>query len=91
MPQAIPIRVVPEDFDVWRKVHDGHREARLAYGMTDGPFYRDEHNPNVAFVHLNVENLDRALEWFRSDTFREAAKRARNVQRELWITQKRGQ
>lgn len=48
MPQAISIRVVPEDFDVWRKVHDGHREARLAYGTTDGPFYRDEHNPNDA-------------------------------------------
>jgi len=90
MQQAIIIRVVPEDFDVWRKEHDGQREARLAYGMTDGPVYRDEQDPNVVLVHLNVENLERAMEWFKSDTFRAAVKRAGNVQREIWIAQKRG-
>lgn len=91
MPQAILIRVVPENFDVWRREHDGQRDARLAYGITDGPFYQDERDPNVALVHLNVEDLDRAMEWFKTDAFREAAKRAGNVQREIWLAQKRGQ
>jgi heme-degrading monooxygenase HmoA len=91
MQQSIIIRVVPENFDIWRKEHDGQQEARLAYGITDEPFYRDERDPNVALVHLNVENLDRAMKWFKSDAFREAAKRAGSVQREIWLAQKRGQ
>ena len=90
MQQAIIIRVGPQNFDIWRKEHDGQQEARLAYGITDGPFYHDERNPDTVLVHLNVENLDRAMEWFKSDAFREAAQRAGNVQREIWIAQKRG-
>lgn len=90
MQQAIIIRVVPAEFDAWRKEHDGQREARREYGITDGPFYRDERDPQVALVHLNVENLDRALEWFKSEAFRTAAQRAGKVQREIWIAQQRG-
>ncbi|MEZ4703442.1 MAG: hypothetical protein R2834_24140 [Rhodothermales bacterium] len=88
MQQAIIIRVIPEDFDSWRKEHDDARDARLAYGITDGPFYRDERDTHVALVHLNVENLDRAMEWFKSDAFREGVKRAGGVQREIWIGKK---
>ena len=91
MQQAIIIRVTPENYDIWRKEHDGQKEARLAYGITNGPVYRDELDSNVVLVHLNVENLDRALEWFKSDAFKEAVKRAGNVQREIWIAQKREQ
>jgi hypothetical protein len=85
--QAILIRVTPENFDQWRAQHDGQREARQAYGMTDGPVYRDEKNPKVALVHLNLENLERAMQWFKSDAFRSAAGKAGNVQREIWIAQ----
>ena len=88
MQQSIIIRVIPENFDIWRKEHDGQQDARLAYGITDGPFYLDEHDPNVALLHLDVENLDRAMEWFKSDAFREAVKRADSAQREIWIGKK---
>ena len=44
--------------------------------MTDGPVYRDIDNPNAALFHIHVENLDRAMQWFRTDTFKEATKRA---------------
>lgn len=89
MQQAILIRVEPEDFEVWRREHDGQREARLAYGISDGPVYQDECNPQTVWVHLNVENLDRAMDWFKSEAFREAAKRAGKVRREIWLAQKR--
>ncbi len=89
MQEAIILRIVPEDFEVWRRVHDGFREARRTYGVTDGPVYRDEQNPNIALVHLNVENLDRALEYYASAAFQEAVKRAGSVQREMWIARKR--
>lgn len=85
MQQAIIIRVVPEDYDIWFEAHSSQEEARLAYGMTDGPFYRDANNSNIALVHLNVENLGRAMEWFQSDAFQGASKRAGKVEREVWI------
>ncbi len=90
MQQAILIRVTPENYEVWRKEHDGQSEARGAFGMTDGPVYRDESDPNVTLVQLNVENMERAMEWFQSDAFKQAAQRAGKVQRELWLGQKRG-
>jgi hypothetical protein len=89
MAQAIIIRVEPEDFEIWRREHDGQRDARLAYGITDGPVYYDERNPQVVLVHLNVEDLDRAMTWFKSDAFRAAAQRAGNVRREIWLAEKR--
>ncbi|MCI0550264.1 MAG: hypothetical protein L0287_04865 [Anaerolineae bacterium] len=89
MQQAILIRVTPEDFDLWRREHDGHREARAAFGITDGPFYVEESNSKVALVHLNVEDMDRAMQWFKTDAFREATKRAGNVKREIWFSQKK--
>ena len=85
MQQAIIIRVEPQDYDTWFEAHSSQEEARLDYGMTDGPFYRDANNPNIALVHLNVENLERAMEWFKSDAFQKANKRAGKVQREVWI------
>lgn len=90
MAQAILIRVTPADYDRWFREHSAQQEARRAYGITDGPVYRDVANPNVALVHLEVEDVDRATAWFRSDAFREAAQRAGHVTREFWIAQKRG-
>ena len=88
MSNAIVIHVEAENFDQWFPAHDGQQEARKAYGITDGPFYRDSTNPNKALVHLNVENIDRAMEWFKSAEFQGAAKRAGNVRREIWIAEK---
>lgn len=85
MKQSIMIRVTPEDFNQWRNAHDECRQARLDYGMTDGPVYRDEQNPDVVLVHLNVESLDKALGWFRDDRFKAAVERAGKVSREIWM------
>ena len=90
MQQAIILRVTPEDYDTWYPQHAGQEEARKAYGMTDGPFYRDEANPNIALVHLNVEDMDRAMQWFKSDEFQGAAARAGKVDREIWIANQKG-
>lgn len=81
------IRVQPENFAVWRGEHDGQREARSAYGMTDGPVYRDETDPEVVLVTLNIDDMDRAREWFGSDAFKGAAQRAGNVSRVIWFAE----
>lgn len=87
MAQAIMIRVQPEDFAVWRREHDGQRDARTAYGMTDGPVYRDETDAEAVLVTLLVEDMDRAREWFGSDAFKGAAQRAGSVSREIWFAE----
>ncbi len=90
MQQSIVIRVAPEDYDRWFQAHSSQEDARRPYGITDGPFYKDANDPNVALVVLNVENVDRAMGWFKSDAFKAANARAGGVERELWIAEKRG-
>ena len=85
MKQSILIRVEPENFDQWRTAHDECRNARLEYGMTDGPFYIDEKNPKQVLVHLDVENMEKAMGWFRDPRFRAAVERAGKVSREFWF------
>ncbi|MBI2793505.1 MAG: hypothetical protein HYX66_02505 [Ignavibacteria bacterium] len=84
MKQAILIRVSPENFDQWRQAHDECMQARLEYGMTDGPVYRDEIDSNIVLVQLNVESMEKASGWFKDDRFKAAVQRAGKVTREFW-------
>jgi len=85
MKNAILIRVTPEKFDQWFTEHNSCQTARLDYGITDGPVYRDQSNPNIALIHLNVEDMERARGWFQDPRFKAAVERAGNVKREVWI------
>jgi len=87
MIKTIMIRVEAEDYDAWLKTHYDHVEDRHSYGMTDGPVYRDIDNPNAALFQIHVENLDRAMQWFRTDTFKEATKRATVVGRDFYLAE----
>ena len=88
---AIMIRVTAEDFDSWVAVHNSCEEARKEYGLTDGPLYRDASDPSSALVHLNTDDLDRAMGWFRDTRFQEANARVKLVgPREFWIAEPRG-
>jgi heme-degrading monooxygenase HmoA len=81
-------RVEAEDFDTWLRSHRSQAEKRRAYGMTDGPIYRDIENPNAAFVHIHVEDLDTAGQWFRTNEFTEATRRAGVIRREFYLADK---
>lgn len=85
MKQAIVIRVTPENFTQWKQAHEECVQARLEYGMTDGPVYRDEKDSNSVLVHLNVESLEKASGWFSDERFKAAAQRAGKVAREIWF------
>lgn len=90
MSTAIMIRVRAENYESWFREHSGQETARRDYGITDGPFYRDAQDPSSALVHLDVENLEKAMTWFKSDAFQAAAKRVVGaVQREIWIAQRK--
>ena len=42
---------------------------------------------NSAPFHIHVENLDRAMQWFRTDTFKDATKRATVVGRDFYLAE----
>jgi hypothetical protein len=47
--------------------------------------YRDLQDPGAALFHISVQDLDAAMGWFRSDTFREAAKLAKVTGRRFYL------
>lgn len=85
MNQAILIRIVAENYNQWRTVHDEGRLARLEYGITDGPVYHDETDSEIVLIQLNVENIEKAQGWFNDERFKTAGKRAGKVSREIWM------
>jgi hypothetical protein len=89
MPHALFLRVTPVHFDNWLAAHQAASQARRRYGITDGPLYRDAADPDVALIHLNVDDVDTALSWFSSDDFRAASRGVAIRQRRLWIAQER--
>ena len=70
--QDIMIRIQTDDFEGWKEQHDLHAANRARYGITDGPAYRDLDDPGAALFHISVQDMDTAMGWFRSDTFKEA-------------------
>ena len=83
--QDIMIRIETDDFEAWQEQHYLHAQNRSRYGITDGPAYRDLENPNAALFHIRVEDLDTAMGWFRSDTFKEASRLAKVTGRSFYL------
>ncbi len=81
-------RVEAEDLETWLRSHRSQAEQRRVYGMTDGPIYRDVDDPNAAFVHIHVEDLARAGQWFQTKEFAKATSRAGVIRREFYLADK---
>lgn len=71
------IRIETDDFAAWEEQHYLHADTRATYGIHDGPAYRDLENPNAALFHIMVEDMDGAMGWFQSDTFKAATRLAK--------------
>ena len=57
------------------------------YGITDGPAYQDLTTDGAALFHIRVEDVDTAMQWFRSDTFKDASKLAKVTGRRFYLAQ----
>ncbi len=86
---ALMIRITPKEFEPWKEAHFGAEALRAEYGITEGPFYRDDDNPGTALVTLYVEDLDRAMGWFKSEEFKAVNERGGYPDREFWVAEKR--
>ena len=83
--QDIMIRIQTDDFEAWKEQHYLHAASRARYGITDGPAYRDLQDPGAALFHISVQDMDTAMGWFRSDTFKEATKLAKVTGRSFYL------
>jgi hypothetical protein len=81
------IRIETDDFEAWKEQHYLHAENRSRYGITDGPAYQDLENPGATLFHIRAEDMDTAMGWFRSDTFKEASKLAKVTGRSFYLAQ----
>jgi len=81
-------RVEVENFNTWLAVHSSNSQNRRLYSIIDGPIYRDIDNPNAVLFHIHVGDLDQAIQWFRSEQFKDAAKRSTAIRREFYLVER---
>ncbi len=86
---TLMIRISPKDFETWKEAHFDAESLRAEYGITEGPFYREEANPDVALVTLHVEDLDRAMGWFDSEEFKAVNEKGGYPDREFYVAERR--
>jgi heme-degrading monooxygenase HmoA len=77
-------RVEVVDFGVWLRVHRGNAERRRAFGIVDGPIYRDIDEPNAVLVHTFTDDPSRAAKWFQTEAFKEATRASGAIRRTFY-------
>ena len=85
--QDIMIRIETDDFEALKTQHYLHADNRASFGISDGPAYQDIDNPNAAMFHIRTDDMDRAMQWFKSDIFKEASQLARVTGRVFYLAQ----
>jgi hypothetical protein len=85
--QDIMIRIETDDFEAWKTQHYLHTDNRAAFGISDGPAYQDIENANAALFHIKTDDMDRAMQWFKTDTFKNASVLAKVTGRAFYLAQ----
>jgi heme-degrading monooxygenase HmoA len=83
-------RVEVADFDVWLRVHRANAEKRRAFGIIDGPIYRDIDQPNAILVHTSTDDPSRAAQWFQTEAFKEATRASGALRRTFYLATEQG-
>ena len=83
------VRVVSPSFDGWRKAFEYASPDMTGFGITGWRIYRETDNPNAAMVHFMVDDIGKAMEFFRSPKFQEANKMGNVTDREFYIAEKK--
>ncbi|MEE8370248.1 MAG: cyclase [Dehalococcoidia bacterium] len=76
------------DYARWKAAFDEHEATRKEYGFTGHSLHRDGQDANVIIIAFRVAGLDRATEFARSLSLREAMEQA-GVQGapEIWFAE----
>lgn len=63
------------DYDAWKPVFDQHEGVRARYGCLGHTIYRDADDPNNVTLLVRYESRERADEFMRDPSLREAMER----------------
>jgi quinol monooxygenase YgiN len=63
------------DYDAWKPVFDEHESVRAKYGCLGHTIYRDADKPNDVTLLFRYESRERADEFMRDPSLREAMER----------------
>jgi hypothetical protein len=76
------------DYAQWKRAFHEHEATRREYGFTAHSLHRDGQDANVIIIAFRVADLDRATEFARSLSLREAMEQA-GVQGapEIWFAE----
>lgn len=77
------------DFDAWKSVYDEHESVRAKYGCLGHSLYRGTEDPNEVTVVSSWESRERADEFMRDPSLREAMERGGVITepRVTWVDQ----
>jgi len=64
------------DYDAWKPVFDEHEGVRVRYGCQGHTIYRDADDPNSLTLLFRYESRERADEFMRDPSLREAMERS---------------
>jgi len=75
------------DYDAWKPVFDEHEGVRAKYGCLSHTVYRDADDPNNVTLAFRYESRERASEFLRDPSLREAMERGGVISepRSTWV------
>jgi len=75
------------DYDAWKSVFDEHESVRAEYGCTGHTIYRDADRPNDLTLVLTYESRERADEFMKHPSLREAMEKGGVISevRAIWV------
>jgi hypothetical protein len=87
--QHLMVRVVSPNFDGWLQAFNYANPDMANFGITGWRIYRENDNSNAVLIHFMVDDIGKAMEFFRSSKFQEANKMAGVTDREFYIAEKK--
>lgn len=84
------VRVITSDYDTWLNAFVSAENGLLEADINQWTVYQDSWNSNIVMVHFIADDLDRAMAFFTSDTFKEIDARSGAIERTFFIAEQQG-
>jgi len=70
------VRHKVEDYNKWKPVFDEHGAVRKTIGSKCGYLFRNIDNPNEIVMYIEVDDIEKAREFVKSDDLRQTMERS---------------
>jgi hypothetical protein len=83
---TIIVRHTVKDFDVWKPYYDEHAATRMRHGIRDDGVYHGASDSRNVVLIFQVDDYERAREFFDSDDLRETMQKAGVISApDVWV------